>query len=77
MIEEIDYWRIRFGLTNPGKDEKVKIGYMAGLDYYITWVDCPDGENILCGHFKKKQDLINIIEENKWILFKNESEAKK
>ncbi len=53
-------YREMFGLELPPEGTKVKIKWMAGVNYYILWPDCPDKENILYSHINKK-DAESIV----------------
>jgi len=58
-------YRQSFGLDNPPSGTLVKIEYMSGAGYYILWVDCPDGENIVELDFASKGKATD------WALSKN------
>lgn len=61
-------YREKFGLSLPGAGARVRLKRMPGVDYYIQWVDCNDGEDILYGWEKSKEKLERIIVDNNWSL---------
>ena len=66
LSEKLSY-RQSFGLENPPPGTKVSINFLEGCNYSIIWDDCPDGENIIEGWFKKKQQAIDYVIKNGWI----------
>ncbi len=63
-----DSYRESFGLALPGPGAKVMIGYMAGLNFYIQWVDHTDAENLLYTHETNISKLKGLIKKHKWNL---------
>ncbi len=62
-------YRESFGLALPPAGTKVRIYYLAGCNYSIEWIDCPDVENVLYGWLSKKECEALVIK-HKWILVK-------
>ena len=63
-------YREKFGLSLPSAGTHVKVKFMAGVNHYIVWVDCPDDENILFGWLKSKAEALKIVETKGWVLCK-------
>ena len=64
--EENRTYRECFGLKNPPKSEKLRLKYAEGVNYYLLWVGCPDGENIIEGWFPTKQSALKYAKHNGW-----------
>ena len=47
-------YREYLGLTLP-IFAKVKVEHMAGVNWYILWIDCTDDENILYGWLSSRK----------------------
>lgn len=61
-------YRERFGLESPTSGAMVKVKYISVLMYYITWVDCPDLENILASHFITEKSAIDYANGFGWVV---------
>lgn len=64
----MESYRETFGLDLPPVGTTVEIDFMAGSNYSIIWVDCPDDENILYSWLKSKIHAMAIIERHGWKL---------
>ena len=61
-------YRQRFGLDNPPKGTVLNLKYMEGLSWYLHWVKCPDGEDIVQGWFGTASKARKYANENGWLV---------
>lgn len=61
-------YRQRFGLDNPPKGTVLKLKYMEGINWYLNWVECPDGEDIIQGWFSTDSKARKYASENGWLV---------
>ncbi len=61
-------YRQRFGLDNPPKGTVLKLKYMEGINWYLHWVECPDGEDIVQGWFGTASEARKYANENGWLV---------
>lgn len=59
-------YRQSFGLENPPKGEKLKLKFADGVNYYLLWLNCPDGENIIEGWFPTKTSALKYANDKGW-----------
>lgn len=64
----IGTYRQSFDLDNPAPGTKVQIKYLEGLKWYILWVECPDGENIIQGWISTKAKAVALAKDYDWII---------
>jgi len=60
-------YRACFGLENPQKGTKLAIDHDHGIGFFIIWPDCPDGENIIEGWFKTRNEAVKFIKAHGWL----------
>jgi hypothetical protein len=61
-------YRQRFGLDNPPKGTVLKLKYMEGINWYLHWVECLDGEDIVQGWFGTAYEARKYANENGWLV---------
>jgi hypothetical protein len=61
-------YRVMHGYSLPPVGAKVKIEYMAGLNWYMIWIDCPDEENLIFGWITQKKEVQRIARELNYII---------
>jgi len=62
-------YRQRFGLDNPPKGTVLKLKYMEGISWYLHWVECSDGEDIVQGWFSTASKARKYANENGWLVY--------
>jgi len=66
-MKKANSYRESFGLDLPPAGTYVQVKFMAGVNYYINWVLCPDLEPILYG-WTTKDKAHNIVKQHNWNL---------
>lgn len=61
-------YRQRFGLDNPPKGTVLKLKYMEGINWYLHWAECPDGEDIVQGWFSTASEARKYANKNSWLV---------
>ena len=61
-------YREKFGKSLPPAGTHVQIKYLEGVQFYIVWILCPDGEDILYRSLKSKASAIEIANNHNWII---------
>lgn len=59
-------YRQCFGCVNPPAGTLLSLDFADGIGFFIMWDDCPDGENIIEGWFKTREDAEEYIKSHGW-----------
>lgn len=61
-------YRQRFGLDNPPEWTILKLKYLEGINWYLHWAECPDGEDIVQGWFGTASKARKYANKNSWLV---------
>ena len=61
-------YRQRFGKDNPPQGTVLKLKYLEGINWYLHWAECPDGEDIIQGWFGKASKARKYANKNGWLI---------